>query len=193
MGDKFSNKLGGALADKAIEMAPQMLETLLKSFPFGNLLAIGGKLLDSFLGENKDSLHPEMRIDELNKVYSLPIDSIILKTEKETGNKFVGGEFIVTYNNDSSFKCAFDLYFTNKHGEWVKKSAASNSISNQFLHADAINELATQKEIKFQIEPPTVEAENEIKSEISENMSIDFKETVLQKPVDLKKTPVQPH
>ena len=59
----------------------------------------------------------KMDLDEMVHLYSRKIDVQILKTVKETGWMYRGGQFTVTYVTKETFSLEISLYFQDAEGE----------------------------------------------------------------------------
>ena len=116
---------------------------------------IGKEILGSLLGQVTEILRPSMSLDDLKTVYSAPLDDIILAEEERKGNKYVGGEFVISYVDSDNYGCSYDLYFQDAEKKWAKMSAKSQPLSIKYLDSAAWRELTGKREIKFEIDAPT--------------------------------------
>ena len=95
----------------------------------------------------------KLSFEELNEYFSKDIDILILLTEKE-GVKFVGGIFKIALNDDKNFKTSYQLYFKNKDGKFLNKSAESDAFLLEYLTNEAQEKLKKEKKIEFEINEP---------------------------------------
>lgn len=117
---------------------------------FGAYGALAGEAVEGFLNL---VLQPNMTLDDLAKVYSGKLDDIILK-EATNKLKYVGGTFNINYLNSNSFDMSYELFFQDVNKEWVKKDAKSQPQKLAYLTKEAQAELAKEKKISFEIDPP---------------------------------------
>ena len=104
------------------------------------------------------ALCPKMDLDEIKNIYTNPLDKIIIRHEKESNNKFISGEFKVSFLDDNHFEVAYDLYFQNINEKWIKMSSKSQPISSdKKLKPEAIEELKKEKCIIYEIEHPAMD------------------------------------
>ena len=101
------------------------------------------------------ALCPKMDLDEIKNIYTRPLDKIIIRHEKETNNKFISGEFKISYLDDNHYEVAYDLYFQNINEKWIKMSSKSKPInSEKKLKPEAIEELKKEKCVIYEINQP---------------------------------------
>ncbi len=102
------------------------------------------------------TLRPKMDLDEIKNIYTNPLDKIIIHHEKESNNKFISGEFKVSYLDENHYEVSYDLYFQNINEKWIKMSSKSNPIeSARKLKPEAIAELRDKKTIIYEINQPS--------------------------------------
>lgn len=97
-------------------------------------------------------------IDKMAGHYSKRLDELILRTEKEQGLQYVGGEFIVTVATAAHFKMAIDLYFQNKEKEWVRVQTESGLRDLRYLNESSRRELQAKRKIVFEVQEPSHDA-----------------------------------
>lgn len=98
----------------------------------------------------------KMNLDELVQLYSKKIDAEILKTVKETGWVYRGGQFTVTYVTKETLSLEIALYYQNKEGEWIQvKSVTPREM--KCLKEAAVQELFEKKKIAYDIDAPKEE------------------------------------
>jgi len=117
---------------------------------FGVYGAMATEAVEGFLNL---VLKPNMKIDELAKLYSDKIDNIIL-AEQSNKLKYVGGTLNINYLNAGAFDMSYELFFQDENKEWVKKEAKSKPQKIEYLAKEAQAELAKEKKISFEIDPP---------------------------------------
>ena len=70
-------------------------------------------------------LFTKMDLDEMVHLYSKKIDTEILKTIKETGWAYRGGQLTVTYVTNQTFSLKIALYYQDEKGEWMQVQAVT--------------------------------------------------------------------
>lgn len=99
-------------------------------------------------------------LDEMVHLYSKKIDTEILKTIKETGWAYRGGQLTVTYVTNQTFSLKIALYYQDKNGEWMQVQAVT-SRDMKYLKDVAVKELFEKKKISYDIDAPKVERSEE--------------------------------
>ena len=102
----------------------------------------------------------KMDLDEMVHLYSKKIDTEILKTIKETGWAYRGGQLTVTYVTNQTFSLKIALYYRDKNGEWMQVQAVT-SRDMKYLKDVAVKELFEKKKISYDIDAPKVERSEE--------------------------------
>lgn len=102
----------------------------------------------------------KMDLDEMVHLYSKKIDTEILKTIKETGWAYRGGQLTVTYVTNQTFSLKIALYYQDKNGEWMQVQAVT-SRDMKYLKDVAVKELFEKKKISYDIDAPKVERSEE--------------------------------
>ena len=102
----------------------------------------------------------KMDLDEMVHLYSQKIDTEILKTIKETGWAYRGGQLTVTYVTNQTFSLKIALYYQDKNGEWMQVQAVT-SRDMKYLKDVAVKELFEKKKISYDIDAPKVERSEE--------------------------------
>ena len=105
-------------------------------------------------------LFTKMDLDEMVHLYSKKIDTEILKTIKETGWAYRGGQLTVTYVTNQTFSLKIALYYQDKNGEWMQVQAVT-SRDMKYLKDVAVKELFEKKKISYDIDAPKVERSEE--------------------------------
>lgn len=93
-------------------------------------------------------------LDKLANRYSLRVDEMILKAEKEERLRYVGGQLTISFRSETGFALAIDLYFQNQKKEWVRMQSASGELNMRYLSEEARRELYTKKKVAFEIDEP---------------------------------------
>lgn len=135
--------------------------------PFKSLFGAFGanttNVVDTFLSV---IIKTHMELDEIAKIYSEKLDSII-RDEQSKDLNYVGGTFKISYANEKNFHLAFELYFQDKNEEFVKKESKSKPQSTEYLSEKALTELRAKKEISYEIdEPEPVKSEPQTEPEV---------------------------
>ena len=102
----------------------------------------------------------KMDLDEMVHLYSKKIDTEILKTIKETGWAYRGGQLTVTYVTNQTFSLKIALYYQDKNGEWMQVQAVTPR-DMKYLKDVAVKELFEKKKISYDIDAPKVERSEE--------------------------------
>lgn len=102
----------------------------------------------------------KLDLDEMVHLYSKKIDTEILKTIKETGWAYRGGQLTVTYVTNQTFSLKIALYYQDKNGEWMQVQAVT-SRDMKYLKDVAVKELFEKKKISYDIDAPKVERSEE--------------------------------
>lgn len=135
-------------------------------------------LLENITGKDIAKILPEMfkipgevkfNIDEFPQIFSETMNKIILDRESKTDEKYIGGNFNITYVDEKSYRCSFELYFEDKQGKINSYSAESAPVDIAKLTQEAITELQSEKKIKFEIPEPSREARDKFNREKSES------------------------
>lgn len=138
---------GGSLLEKKDMTARDMLVELLKK------------------AEEWWNLLQPVSLDKLAKRYSLRVDEMILKAEREERLRYVGGQLIISFRSETGFAIAIDLYFQNQKKEWVRMQSASGELNMRYLNEEARQELRTKKKVAFEIDEPKRPEEEPSKAE----------------------------
>ena len=85
-------------------------------------------------------LFTKMDLDEMVHLYSKKIDTEILKTIKETGWAYRGGQLTVTYVTNQTFSLKIALYYQDEKDEWMQVQAVTPR-DIKYLKDDAVKEL----------------------------------------------------
>ena len=101
-------------------------------------------------------LFTKMDLDEMVHLYSKKIDTEILKTIKETGWAYRGGQLTVTYVTNQTFSLKIALYYQDEKGEWMQVQAVTPR-DIKYLKDNAVKELFEKKKISYDIDAPTLE------------------------------------
>lgn len=115
---------------------------------FGVFNITTANVVDTFLSV---IISKDMELDELADVYSKKLDGII-RDQQTKGLSYVGGTFKISYYSENFFYLSFELYFQDKKGEWVKKSAKSKPQNTKYLNEKALFELRGKKKIVYEID-----------------------------------------
>ena len=107
------------------------------------------------------SEQPTTKIDDFPKIFKGKMIEIILQEEKETGSKYVAGEFHVNYVDAENYSCSYELYFKADNEEPYKMEQKSKPLSNKKLFPESRKELAEEKIITFEIPEPS-QAERDV-------------------------------
>ena len=102
----------------------------------------------------------KMDLDEMVHLYSKKIDTEILKTIKETGWAYRGGQLTVTYVTNQTFSLKIALYYQDEKGEWMQVQAVTPR-DIKYLKDNAVKELFEKKKISYDIDAPTLEKSKE--------------------------------
>lgn len=103
--------------------------------------------------------HPTLTSEEIAHSCSDEIDKIILKYVHE-GNTYGAGRFYIKWNDESSFKYSYVMYFRNPKGEAIEVSG-ENTVPLKFMAESDQNELREQRELAYEIdEPQLTDVEN---------------------------------
>ena len=105
----------------------------------------------------RNLLMKKYELDEIKKLYSEEVDKHIIDQLKLFSNKFVGGNFKITYIDEGHYEVSYDLYFKeeNNDEECLKKTYKSKLLDLQkYLKPEAITELREKKTIVYEITPP---------------------------------------
>ena len=105
-------------------------------------------------------LFTKMDLDEMVHLYSKKIDTEILKTIKETGWAYRGGQLTVTYVTNQTFSLKIALYYQDEKGEWMQVQAVTTR-DIKYLKDNAVKELFEKKKISYDIDAPTLEKSKE--------------------------------
>ena len=105
-------------------------------------------------------LFTKMDLDEMVHLYSKKIDTEILKTIKETGWAYRGGQLTVTYVTNQTFSLKIALYYQDEKGEWMQVRAVTPR-DIKYLKDNAVKELFEKKKISYDIDAPTLEKSKE--------------------------------
>ena len=105
-------------------------------------------------------LFTKMDLDEMVHLYSKKIDTEILKTIKETGWAYRGGQLTVTYVTNQTFSLKIALYYQDEKDEWMQVQAVTPR-DIKYLKDDAVKELFEKKKISYDIDAPTLEKSKE--------------------------------
>ena len=105
-------------------------------------------------------LFTKMDLDEMVHLYSKKIDTEILKTIKETGWAYRGGQLTVTYVTNQTFSLKIALYYQDEKDEWMQVQAVTPR-DIKYLKDDAVKELFEKKKISYDIDTPTLEKSKE--------------------------------
>ena len=105
-------------------------------------------------------LFTKMDLDEMVHLYSRKIDTEILKTIKETGWAYRGGQLTVTYVTNQTFSLKIALYYQDEKDEWMQVQAVTPR-DIKYLKDDAVKELFEKKKISYDIDAPTLEKSKE--------------------------------
>lgn len=97
---------------------------------------------------------PRKELEEVAQLYSQRLDELILKEEEQKNYRYVGGDFIILYDEENKFKLKIVLYFNDADGNWIETTATSRPKKLQYLTDTAIAELQTKKQVTFDIEGP---------------------------------------
>lgn len=115
---------------------------------FGVFNITTANVVDTFLSV---IISKDMELDELADVYSKKLDGII-RGQQTKGLSYGGGTFKISYYSEKYFYLSFELYFQDKKGEWVKKSAKSKPQNTEYLNEKALSELRGKKKIVYEID-----------------------------------------
>ena len=110
-------------------------------------------------------LFTKMDLDEMVHLYSKKIDTEILKTIKETGWAYRGGQLTVTYVTNQTFSLKIALYYQDEKDEWMQVQAVTPR-DIKYLKDDAVKELFEKKKISYDIDAPKEEKSEEHSSSI---------------------------
>ena len=102
----------------------------------------------------------KMDLDEMVHLYSKKIDAQILKTVKETGWMYRGGQFTVTYVTKETFSLESSLYYQDAEGEWRQVTSVTPR-DMKYLKETAVKELFEKKKISYDIDAPKEEKSEE--------------------------------
>lgn len=97
---------------------------------------------------------PRKELEEVAQLYSQRLDELILKEEEQKNYRYVGGDFIILYDEENKFKLKIVLYFNDTEGNWIEATATSRPKKLQYLTDTAIAELQTKEQVTFDIEGP---------------------------------------
>lgn len=103
--------------------------------------------------ELRNLLQP-VSLDKLAKRYSLRVDEMILKAEKEENLHYVGGQLTISFQSETGFAIAIELYFQNQKKEWVRMQSSSGELNMRYLNEEARKELRMKKKVAFEIDEP---------------------------------------
>ncbi|MBO6177918.1 MAG: hypothetical protein J6O04_01925 [Selenomonadaceae bacterium] len=92
-------------------------------------------------------------LDEFVGKFSAKSDEIVLE-EIQKGNKFLGGRFFVTLQDERHFQCSFEMFFETKDKEYIKLEGEKKNIQLRYIVENDILDLKQQKSIAFEIEEP---------------------------------------
>ncbi len=98
----------------------------------------------------------KMDLDEMVHLYSKKIDAEILKTIKQTGWAYRGGQFTVTYVTNQIFSLKIALYYQDAKSEWMEVQSVTPR-DMKYLKEAAVKELFEKKKISYDIDAPKVE------------------------------------
>lgn len=96
-------------------------------------------------------------LEETAKIYSDACDTIIKNAVTNEQLTYVSGYFKMTVVNGSQFNCTAELYFKNKNGKWILKTATSESFDYSKLQPAASQRLQAEKTIKFEVTAPSMD------------------------------------
>lgn len=116
-----------------------------------------GDIPNAIIKSLDSAIRPKMELDEIKNIYTSPLDKVILRYERKTGNTFISGDFKVAYIDDEYYEVSYDLYFQDNKRQWIKQSSKSMPInSEKYLKPEAIKELCEKKTIIYEINPPSI-------------------------------------
>ena len=115
------------------------------------------------LKKSKISEQPTTRIEDFPKIFFGKMIKTILQEEKETGHKYVDGNFHIHYIDSGHYSVSYELYFKDDGEELYKTEQKSKPLSNKTLLPEARKELADEKIITFEIPEPS-KAERDVYS-----------------------------
>ena len=124
----------------------------------GEAIAAGKEVLMNMINELIEEFRPTMTLEDLQRVYSKSIDEVIFNEEDKGESNYVGGEFNLDYVSEKSYTVGYRLFFRNKQKKIFELEAKSREISISKLSANVREQLAKEKNIKFEIPEPSQSA-----------------------------------
>lgn len=89
-------------------------------------------------------------LEDLVKIYSDPMDKLIMKRESE-GNIYGAGGFYINYISETQFQLQYKLYFKNPENKWIEISSSSSNQNMGHLTDNARKRLQNEQIIKYPV------------------------------------------
>lgn len=112
--------------------------------------------------EDIRNLRRPSSLEELAQKYSRRLDEMIIKAEKEEALHYVGGQFDIIAQSESTFSLKVELYFQNSQKEWVCMRSGSGVLNVRYLNNAARQELIHKKVISFDVEEPLTSPDSQV-------------------------------
>lgn len=126
----------------------------------GEALTAGKEVLMEMINELIEEFRPTMTLEDLQRVYTKTIDTVIFKEEDESNSRYVGGEFNLDYVSDKAYTCGYKLFFQDTHKKIFELEAKSRELNISKLSAKVREQLKAEKNIKFEVPGPSESARN---------------------------------
>ena len=124
----------------------------------GEAIIAGKEVLMNMINELIEEFRPTMTLEDLQRVYTKTVDEVIFKEEDKSNSRYVGGEFNLDYVSEKGYTVSYKLFFQNEQKKIFELEAKSRELSISKLSAKVREQLAAEKNIKFEIPEPSQSA-----------------------------------
>lgn len=131
----------------------------------GEAITAGKEVLMDMINELIEEFRPTMTLEDLQRVYTKKLDEVIFKEEEKSNTRYVGGEFNLDYVSEKGYTVAYKLFFQNEQKKIFELEAKSRELSISKLSAKVREQLAAEKNIKFEIPEPSQSARDKYNRE----------------------------
>ena len=131
----------------------------------GEAITAGKEVLMNMINELIEEFRPTMTLEDLQRVYTKTIDEVIFKEEDKSNSRYVGGEFNLDCVGEKSYTVGYKLFFQNEQKKIFELEAKSRELSITKLSAKVREQLAAEKNIKFEIPEPSQSARDKYNRE----------------------------
>ena len=131
----------------------------------GEAIIAGKEVLMNMINELIEEFRPTMTLEDLQRVYTKTVDEVIFKEEDKSNSRYVGGEFNLDYVSEKGYTVGYKLFFQNEQKKIFELEAKSRELSISKLSAKVREQLAAEKNIKFEIPEPSQSARDKYNRE----------------------------